>query len=93
MDYYRDKANELFGLSYYERDEDRNGKLYRLMESCFSRFGENTKSYLKWVLADGGGEWANYEPEACLTGRMFRQYENLDKKGGGKQVVSTAGLY
>ena len=90
MDYFRDQVMAEHHLSYLNRSEDRNPKIKKQVESAYSRLGEETKEFIDWWVA-GGGEWANYEPEACFTPRVYREYENRavlgDKpKKKGKEV-------
>lgn len=80
MDYFRDKAMELHRLSYMHRDEDRNAKIKKQVDSAYSRFGEETRAFIDWWFAQSEKKdyavYTNYEPEACFTGRVFREYEN-----------------
>ena len=85
MDYYRDRVYELHGLSYFNREADRNKKLYSQMEATEERFGEDTKTFLDWIL-DFGGQKENYEPEWCLKGTKHREFENLPKEKDKSRV-------
>jgi len=77
MDYFRDEVKRLHNLSYLHREEDRNAKVRKQIDSAYSRFQEETRLFVDWWL-NGGGAWCNYEPEACFTNRAFREYENKD---------------
>ena len=91
MDYFRDEVKRLHNLSYLHREEDRNAKVRKQIDSAYSRFQEETRLFVDWWL-NGGGAWCNYEPEACFTNRAFREYENKDviaqqpTKAKGKEV-------
>lgn len=89
MDYFRDEAKSKQGLSYLEREEDRNAKIKRCVDSAYSRFQEGTRLFIDWWF-DGGGEWANYEPDACFMPRSYRAYENKEKIAE-KPVTATRG--
>lgn len=77
MDYFRDEVKRLHNLSYLHREEDRNAKVRKQIDSGYSRFQEETRLFVDWWL-NGGGAWCNYEPEACFTNRAYREYENRD---------------
>jgi hypothetical protein len=77
MDYFRDEAKRLHNLSYLHRESLRNAKIRKQIDSAYATFQEETRLFVDWWL-NGGGAWANYEPEQCFMNKSYSAYENRD---------------
>lgn len=78
IDYFKERAQELHGLTYLSRPEDKNGQIQKKVIECADRM-EDPREFVDWWL-DGAGDWATYEPAACFTSKTYQQFENRKVK-------------
>lgn len=92
MDYFRDEAKRLHGLSYLHREEKRNGRIKAQIDTAYALYQEGTRQFIDWWL-NGGGAWASYEPYKCFMDQTYNLYDNKDliekmpKKAKGKGMT------
>lgn len=83
-EYYRTKAYEYHGLTFFSHPEDRksidsvNGQLRKQLIAFYKRCDEDAEKahqVIDWYL-DTHGAWCNYEPRNCFKPEVVSQYEN-----------------
>lgn len=80
IDEFKEKGYAQHGMQFMKvQDEKRNKAVRALAIRAIKELGDKKDGLSDWWFS-GNGEWANYEPENCLSSKTLERYLN-DGKG------------
>jgi|WetSurMetagenome_2_1015567.scaffolds.fasta_scaffold02897_9 phage replication O-like protein O len=80
IDDFKQKGYEQHGMQFMKvKDEKRNKAVRQLAIRAISELGEKMNELTDWWFS-GNGEWAQYEPENCLSSKTLERFLNKGNK-------------
>lgn len=77
-DYFREQGYQQHGMQFFKvESKKREGAVSKLIINAYKSIGD-LKPLIDWWL-EGAGEWAEYEPEQCLSAKSIEKFLNKDK--------------
>lgn len=76
-DYYKEQGYQQHGMQFFKvESKQREGVVSKLIINAYKSIGD-LKPLIDWWL-EGAGEWADYEPEQCLSAKSIERFLNKD---------------
>lgn len=84
IDYFKQVGYEQQGMMFMEiESKNRNAAVRKLVINAYKALG-NLRPLIDWWFS-GNGEYANYEPEQCFSGRIIERFKNSSNKKPKKE--------